>query len=224
MFLLGPHPQLISEDTISKARSIASSTIGHMRDFGFAHGIHAQTPSNHAVGTAFTVRLPSMDSTALHYAIDQIEEGHVLVIDMQGITDRACVGAMVAFAALQRGVAGIVIDGMATDRNDLIDFGLPVFAKGISPRTTRLLGVEGSLNVPVSIGGATVNPGMLVIADSDGVVFLDADDFNNIFEKATAAQDIEPGVKAALLKGASLSEGSGAAAKFLANYKEVKDL
>lgn len=217
MFLIGKSPALISPEVIASATHIASSTIGHMRDYGFAHGLHALTDSDSCVGTVFTVRLPAMDSTALHYAVDQIKPGHVLVIDMQGDTTRAPVGAMVAFAAKHRGASGIIIDGMATDLSDLEEFGIPVFARGISPRTTRILGVEGSLNVPVAIGGAQVSPGMLVIADRDGVVFLTEDDFMTLKERASHAQDIEPGVKEAVLAGKFISELSGAADKVRAN-------
>lgn len=211
MFLLGPVPDLLPDALISRAGGIASSTIGHMRDHGFAHGLAALTEANRAVGTAFTVRLPDLDSTMLHYAVDRIEPGHVLVIDAGGRTDRACTGAMVAFAALHRGAAAIVFDGMATDLPDLVEFGIPVFARGISPRTTRVLGVEGAMNVPVTVAGATVEPGMLVIADQDGVAFLSAADFETVAERAEKAQQIEPGVKEAVLAGKLLSELSGAA-------------
>lgn len=211
MFFLGATPDLLPSQMTARAKSIASSTIGHMRDHGFAHGLTAITDANAAVGTAFTVRLPDLDSTMLHYAVDRIEPGHVLVIDAGGRQDRACVGAMVAFAARHRGAAAIIVDGMATDLPDLVDFGIPVFARGISPRTTRILGIEGAMNVPVTIAGAAVEPGMLVIADQDGVIFLDAEDFQRIAEKAEKAQSIEPGVKEALLAGKALSELSGAA-------------
>lgn len=221
MFVLGPMPAAIAAETLEIASQIASSTIGHMRDFGFAHGLHALTGANRAIGTAVTVRLPDMDSTMLHYAVDQIRPGDVLVVDMGGDTDRASVGAMVAFAAKQREAAAIVIDGMATDLGDLVEFGIPVFARGISPMTTRLLGIEGALNVPVSIGGAPVVPGMLVIADPDGVLFIDPADFLAVSERAIAAQGIEPGVKESLLAGAALSELSGAANKVLGNAMKL---
>lgn len=221
MFILGPTPPVIAPAITDRASSIASSTLGHMRDHGFAHGLRPLTAAGSAVGTAFTVRLPALDSTVLHYAVDQIDPGHVLVIDMGGRTDRASVGAMVAFAAKHRGAAAIVIDGMATDLSDLEEFGIPVFALGISPRTTRVLGIEGAVNVPVSVGGAAVTPGMLVIADRDGVVFIDPEDFEAVCDRATAAQDIEPGVKAKILDGANISDLSGAAGKVLANSIRV---
>lgn len=211
MFLLGAIPEILPDTLTARASRIASSTIGHMRDHGFAHGLTALTDANSAVGTAFTVRLPDLDSTMLHYAVDRVEPGHVLVIDAGGRQDRASVGAMVAFAARHRGAAAIVIDGMATDLPDLIEFGIPVFARGVSPRTTRVLGIEGAMNVPVTIAGAAVEPGMLVIADQDGVTFLDPADFEAIAGRAEKAQEIEPGVKEAVLAGKALSELSGAA-------------
>lgn len=211
MFLLGAVPEVLPVPLTARAQGIASSTIGHMRDHGFAHGLTALTDANRAVGSAFTVRLPDLDSTMLHYAVDRLEPGHVLVIDAGGRQDRACVGAMVAFAAKYRGAAAIVIDGMATDLPDLVEFGIPVFARGVSPRTTRVLGIEGAMNIPVTIAGAAVEPGMLVIADQDGVTFLGAADFEAIAERAEKAQQIEPGVKEAVLAGKALSELSGAA-------------
>lgn len=212
MFTLGAVPEILPTTLTARASLIASSTIGHMRDHGFAHGLRALTNANTAVGTAFTVRLPDLDSTMLHYAVDRVKPGHVLVIDAGGRQDRASVGAMVAFAARHRGAAAIVIDGMATDLPDLIEFGIPVFARGVSPRTTRVLGIEGAMNIPVTIAGAAVEPGMLVIADRDGVTFLDHADFMAIADRAEKAQEIEPGVKEAVAAGKALSVLSGAAA------------
>lgn len=211
MFFLGPVPALLPETVTARASGIASSTIGHMRDHGFAYGLRALTEANRVVGTAFTVRLPDLDSSMLHYAVDHLEPGHVLVVDAGGRTDRAAVGAMVAFAARHRGAAGIIIDGVATDLPDLVDFGLPVFARGVSPRTTRILGIEGAMNVPISLAGATVTPGMLVIADQDGVALVALSDFDALAGKAEAAQAIEPGVKEQISAGKRLSELSGAA-------------
>lgn len=211
MFLLGPVPKLLPETMTARAAGIASSTIGHMQDHGFAFGLRALTEANRFVGTAFTVRLPDLDSSMLHYAVDHLEPGHVLVVDAGGRTDRAAVGAMVAFAARHRRAAGIIIDGMATDLPDLIEFGIPVFARGVSPRTTRILGIEGAMNVPVSLAGATASPGMLVIADQDGIVLIAPSDFEALADRAETAQTMEHGVKEKISAGTRISDLSGAA-------------
>ncbi len=78
-----------------------------------------------------------------------------------------------ALAARQRGALGIVVDGVCTDRAELQELGLPVFARGTSLLTTKLLGTpDGALNLPVTCGGVVVHPGDLVLADENGVLFL----------------------------------------------------
>lgn len=213
MYKIAPPPPVHSKEVLETARRVMPSTLGHMQDRGFAFGLNPLTPTARLVGTAFTVRIPDTDSAAVHYAVDHIRPGHVVVIDMGGDLERACVGAMVAFTAKEHGAAGIVVDGMATDLADLIEFDLPVFARGTSALTTRILGTEGDVNLPVSIGGATVCPGQLVLADPDGVLFIDAEDLLAVSERAVAAQDWEVGVKEKVRAGVPLSELSGAASR-----------
>jgi len=79
----------------------------------------------------------------------------------------------VTIAAAHVGVAGIVIDGscmnsalLARERPQV-----PLFVRGVSA-TTKGSEHPGSLNVPVICGGVIVNPGDIILADSDGVVVL----------------------------------------------------
>ncbi len=210
MFRIGTTPAVHDHETLEVAGRLAPSTFGHMIDRGFAHGISAVTDATTAVGTAFTVRIPDTDSVAVHYAVDRLEPGHVLVIDMGGDIERASVGAMVAFAARERGASGIIVDGMATDLADLREFGLPVFARGVSALTTSMRGISGDVNLPVSIGGATVTPGQLVIADADGILFLDDADLTRLADRALGAQAHEDVIKERLRAGVPLAAQSGA--------------
>lgn len=210
MFRIGKTPSVHDDETLELARRLAPSTFGHMIEHGFAHGVRPVTDAVRAVGTAFTVRIPDTDSVAVHYAVDRLLPGHVLVVDMGGDRQRASVGAMVAYTARERGASAIVVDGMATDLQDLRDFGLPVFAGGISPLTTSMRGIEGDINVPVSIGGAVVTPGQLVIADEDGVLFIDAADWDRLSERALLSQANEDALKVRLRSGVPLASQSGA--------------
>jgi len=96
----------------------------------------------------------------------------VLVIDRSGDRKHACVGGAVAYAAKKAGIAGIVVDGMVTDISELREYSIPVWARGLSPVTVKLLGLSGDFCVPVSCGGVTVNPGDAVFADENGVLVL----------------------------------------------------
>jgi 4-hydroxy-4-methyl-2-oxoglutarate aldolase len=212
LFRVGPTPAPVNADLAERLRGVEPSTVGHFRDRGFAHGLRQIVDGGTAVGTALTVRLADMDATAVHCAVDLLGPGHVLVVDMGGDRERASVGAVVAAIARQRGATGIVVDGMVTDRGDLERTGLSVHARGVSAMTTRVLGVEGDINLPVSIGGVVVHPGQVVVADADGVLFLDADEAAEVAERARDAQERERELLPRLLAGASLAELTGAAA------------
>lgn len=212
MFRVGPAPAPLDAVVAERLRSVEPSTIGHVRDRGFPQGLRQIVDGGTMVGTAFTVRVADMDATPVHCATDAVGTGHVLVVDMGGDPARASIGAVAAQLARHRGAVGIVVDGMVTDIRDLERTGLPVYARGISALTTRVLGIEGDINVPVSIGGVGVRPGQVVIGDADGLVFLDEDEAVEVAEQALAAQALEQEFLPQLLAGAKLSELSGAAA------------
>ena len=211
MYRIGPTPPPLSADLIDRAKRIEPATIGHYLNKGFAPGVLPLTHAKKVVGTAFTVRLADMDCTAMHYAADLAAPGHVVVVDMGTDLDRASVGAMASFAFAHRGVAGIVIDGAATDIKDLEATGLPIYARGLSAMTTRIRGVEGDINLPVNFGDSVVTPGQLVLGDENGLVFVDPLEFDELYENLIAAQEMEPTARQKILDGVKFSEIFGAA-------------
>jgi 4-hydroxy-4-methyl-2-oxoglutarate aldolase len=89
----------------------------------------------------------------------------------EGFTQSAVVGDNVVLMAKAKGVAAIVIDGMARDLAGIAPIGLPVFARGITPNSCVRSG-PGKVGLPIIIGGAAVEAGDIVIGDADGVVVL----------------------------------------------------
>ena len=87
-----------------------------------------------------------------------------------GDTKYACWGGGLTLAMKLAGVKAGVIDGPATDLSEIQEFDLPMWSRGLSSITTRLLGIEGAMNVPISVGGQVVNPGDAVLADEQGVL------------------------------------------------------
>ncbi|MFM9262202.1 hypothetical protein ACKAMS_26535 [Rhodococcus sp. 5A-K4] len=102
---------------------VSPSTIGHMRDSGFAPNLQPVVRLARIVGTALTAQLPSLDSAALHYAVDMVESGYVLVITGSDST-RACLEGVVSLAAKYRGVSGMVVNGRGTDYQDGLALGV----------------------------------------------------------------------------------------------------
>ncbi|MGT2489482.1 RraA family protein [Cupriavidus basilensis] len=104
-------------------------------------------------------------------------------------TPTAPVGAVTGTAALCAGAKGIIVDGVVTDILELRAMGIPVFASGsTSVLTTKRIDEGGSaVNEPVICGGVTVNPGDIVLADDNGVLFLSADAAAGVIARALAS-------------------------------------
>lgn len=171
MISIWPKPPAVDESVLAAYRRVSPSTIGHMTDTGFMKGLHCLSGGK-LVGRAITVKIPHLDSSAVHIAVAELEPGDVLVVDMNGDDHRAAIGGMVAYATKVRGAAGIITDGGITDLDEISELELKVYYRSITAITTRGLGIEGSIHVPVSIAGAVVMPGDLILGDSSGVMVL----------------------------------------------------
>ena len=160
MFVLNPRGPDLDPELFQALKKVSPSTLGHLTDFGFMRGLSTLVRPVKIVGPAVTVRIPHLDSTAVHYVLDVVKPGDVVVVDQSGDVDHACWGGGVSYAASRRGVAGAILDGAVTDVEEILDLNFPIFYRSISPLTTRVLGIEGAINVPVTVGGVTVRPCM----------------------------------------------------------------
>ena len=99
--------------------------------------------------------------------------GGVLVVDGGGSLHAALVGDVLAGAAAENGWAGLVIHGAVRDSAALAGLGLGIKALGTNPRKSGRTGA-GAVDVPVTFGGVTFQPGDVLHADDDGIVLLPA--------------------------------------------------
>ncbi|SEP44616.1 RraA family protein [Amycolatopsis saalfeldensis] len=215
MFVRRPAPDPLEPALVKALSTVSTSTLGHLRDYGFPRGLAPLRRPAAFVGVAVTVRIPHLDSTAVHVAADGLRPGDVLVVDQSG-DSRSCFGGVLAHTAAARGAAGAVLAGSVNDVEEIVETGLPVFSAGVSARTTRILGVEGSINITVTIGGTVVNPGDVIFADSDGIAVFDrseAWDIANLLKEKEAA---EPDARVRISQGEHLSDLTGAAKLFAA--------
>jgi 4-hydroxy-4-methyl-2-oxoglutarate aldolase len=163
-------------------------------------GLEPAWPAAHALGPALTVQGAPGDNLALHHAVAAAGPGEVIVLAVGGETGTAHCGDIVARAARERGVTGIVVDGAVRDRSQLEAIGVPVFHLGASPRGPGKSG-PGALRVPVAVRGVTVNPGDLVCADADGIAVVSAADADDVLTAARALDEREQEIVAALERG-----------------------
>ncbi|ARR54315.1 hypothetical protein HY78_13195 [Rhizorhabdus wittichii DC-6] len=213
MFQINPLPAQLDSTLVERALLAEPAVVGHFRLMGFPDGgIQPQIESGRIAGTAVTLALPGADSALLHHVASTLRPGDVLVIDRLGDKTHACLGGGVAFALKQRGIAGIVIDGPAADPAELREHGVPIWSRGLSAITTRTYAVGGAFNIPVSIGGAVVQPGDLVIADEGGIVFIPPAEASNDVERAIRMIEGERQGMGLIADGKPLGALSGATA------------
>lgn len=109
------------------------------------------------------------DNVLLKQRVAEPGEGRVLVVDGGGSLRIALVGDNVASLACDNGWAGLIIHGCVRDSADLRGLAIGIKALGTHPKPSAKNG-DGEIDVPVTFGGVTFEPGARVASDDDGVV------------------------------------------------------
>ena len=104
--------------------------------------------------------------------IDTLGDGDVLVMEARGETGAATMGDILVTRAMVAGAAGIVSDGAVRDLAAVEEIDLPVFHRGPHPSVLGREHIPWETDVTVACGGATVQPGDIIVADSDGIIVI----------------------------------------------------
>jgi 4-hydroxy-4-methyl-2-oxoglutarate aldolase len=163
--------------------------------------VRAMIPDVRMAGPAFTV-LAEDDHLPVLDALAEAAPGDVLVIAANG-GSRAVFGELFATEARRRGLAGIVADGLCRDLRGLRRIGLPVFARGTTPRAGTTVS-RAPLGSTVACGGVQVSPGDIVFGDDDGLLIAAAEGIASALETAELIGRSEQAILAAQARGESL--------------------
>ena len=109
------------------------------------------------------------DNTLVKEHVNNPGNGRVMVVDGGGSLRCALLGDMLAGAAVKNGWAGIIIYGCIRDVDEIRKMDLGVQALRTIPVKSNRQG-RGDLNIPVTFGGVTFNPGEFVYADNNGII------------------------------------------------------
>jgi regulator of RNase E activity RraA len=210
-YLVNPMPAQIAPELVKKLEKVETATVGHSRHWGFMdRAIQPLLRRKRVAGTAVTLAIPGQDSTLLHHALGLLRPGDVLVVDRLGDDKHACWGGGVTIAAKAAGATAGIVDGPCTDLTEIEDSDFPMWCRGLSPITTRLYNLGGSLNAPISCGGVPVRPGDVILADESGVLVLGPDEAEAVADAALARQARGEANQDKVKAGAKLGELSGA--------------
>ncbi|MGW0807337.1 4-carboxy-4-hydroxy-2-oxoadipate aldolase/oxaloacetate decarboxylase [Nonomuraea sp. NPDC002799] len=163
-------------------------------------GLRPAWPGSRTGGNAVTVLCWPGDNLMIHVAVEQCQEGDLLVVTTTSPSTDGMFGELFATALRHRGVRGVVINAGVRDVAELRELGFPAWSAAVSAQGT-VKATPGAVNVPVTIGGQVVRPGDTVLADDDGVLVVPRADLERGIAAAAARAEKEAATRAAFLKG-----------------------
>jgi 4-hydroxy-4-methyl-2-oxoglutarate aldolase len=113
------------------------------------------------------------------------------------------VGDLLATQAKAQGAAGMLIDAAVRDVDELVELGLPIWARWVRVKgATKDL--PGTIGEPVTVGGATIRQGDIVILDADGAAVVEHERAGEVLAASLEREENER-VKRAKLQAGALS-------------------
>jgi len=203
----------MSEDrNVARARALDTATLSDALDrlgiVGQCYRIAGRDPAFEMAGRAFTMLCGPASNppgTVGDY-IDDVPEGHVVVIAKGGRDDAAIWGDILTEIGHRRGLGGTVIDGISRDVKLCRELGYPVFSRGHWMRTGKDRVQVEKMDCPVNIGGARVQPGDILRGDPDGVVVLPKEHEDKVLDAAEEIAAAEDHIREACRGGMRLDE------------------
>jgi RraA family protein len=200
--------QRVDPDLVARAARYPSSILADVagRRGALSSRIAPLAPTMRLAGPALTIDVRPGDNLMIHAAMALAKPGDVLVIDGKGDESCALMGEIMVSQCMAIGIAGVIVYGAVRDTEAIRELGFPMYAIGANPNGPSKL-VPGRINWPVSVGGVTVQPGDLVVADGDGVVVVEPAKVPAVLQLAEKKLADETARLEGIRSGAQLAEG-----------------
>lgn len=149
-------------------------------------------------GPAITAAIPAGDNLGIHALLSDAPAGAVACVASQGRGTFGVFGDLLALAACQRGLAGLVIDDGIRDAAELK-------APSIAARGNASFGTQKrrmlSLHAPIALGGILIRPGDWIVCDCDGVCVVPSTKLDALLNAAAARAAKEEDMRVEFRRG-----------------------
>ena len=160
-------------------------------------------PASRVAGPARTVLCGQDDNLMVHAVMAEVQSGEIIVLTMPEPRPVALVGDLLATQARAHGAAAILVDAAVRDVEELAELGLPIWARWVRVKGATK-DVPGSIGEPVTVGGATIRQGDVLVLDADGVAVIEPDRATEVLEASRQREQRER-VKRLKLQAGELS-------------------
>ncbi len=157
-------------------------------------------PASRAAGPARTVRCGQDDNLMVHAAMAELEPGEVLVLSMPDPQPVALIGELLATQAKVRGAAAVLVDASVRDVEELVELGLPIWARWVRVRGASK-DIPGTTGEPVSMGGTEIRQGDALVLDADGVAVVEQERADEVLNASRERAERERRKRAKLEAG-----------------------
>ena len=157
-------------------------------------------------GPAITAHSYPADIVGMFGAVSEAQPGDVIVVANDSYTETAVVGDLAVGMMRNKGVAAFVTDGLARDKAGILATGVPVFSRGVSPNSPGCYG-QGTVGIPVTLGGVHVSPGDIIVGDEDAVVVVPLARAEEIAERLVEIRTAEAKTEKLVAEGMTMSPG-----------------
>jgi 4-hydroxy-4-methyl-2-oxoglutarate aldolase len=138
-------------------------------------------PGSRVAGPARTVSCGQDDNLMVHAAMAAVQPGEVLVLSMPEPRPVALVGDLLATQAKAQGAAAILVDASVRDVEELVELGLPIWARWVRVKGAGK-DVAGPIGEPVTVGGALIRNGDVLVLDRDGVAVVESERVEEVLQ------------------------------------------
>ena len=178
---------VLSPELKAKLESVCTATLSsQLRKRGLNNvsidGLTSTRPDKRIVGLARTLRyVPNREDlfkthgggfNAQKQAIDSVNEGEILVMEARGEKGTGTIGDILALRAQVRGAAAIITDGGVRDFSAVAAMDMPTYYSNPHPAVLGRRHIPWDTDITIACGGTTVQPGDIIVADSDGILVI----------------------------------------------------